>query len=390
MKTLDQVKEKNPRIVAGLMSGTSCDGVDVAIVQVVRNEQKVTAELRAFSEHPFPPDLRSTLLALAEVSTSRIDDLCAANFEIARHYVKAIRATCSEQDVSSDEIDLIGSHGQTVHHLPDKGATLQIGEPAVLAEMFGVPVVADFRTRDMAAGGQGAPLVPYVDFLLLRDGQLGRAVQNIGGIANVTYLRPGGSAEEVIAFDTGPGNMVIDGLVHQLTDGKQNFDNDGEWAGRGRVVKEWLDALMDQPYFSQPPPKSTGREMFGAGFVQDLLEEAKSREISDDDLMTTATALTAESIARAYERILQPAGPIDEIILSGGGVGNSTLVRMIHELLPECRLCSSDEFGLPSAAKEAISFAILANETIDCRPNNLPSATGASRAVVLGKVVLPD
>ena len=390
MKSLDEIRSKHPRLVVGLMSGTSCDGVDVAFVRITREPAAVRAELVGFSETPFPEELREQLLSLAEVETSRIDTLCAANVRLARHYVEAIHAACHEHGIPSSEIDLIGSHGQTVHHLPDAGATLQIGEPAVLAEAFRVPVVADFRPRDLAAGGQGAPLVPYVDFLLLRDANLGRAVQNLGGIGNVTYLPPGCRAEEVVAFDTGPGNMVIDGVVRQLTAGRLQYDGDGAMAAEGRIDRGLVSDLLRDPFFADPPPKSTGRERFGARFVRELLEEGRRRGLGPDDLIATATALTVESLALAYERFLRPAGRIDEIILSGGGAHNVTLVRWVRERFTDCRVVLSDELGLPVSAKEAMCFAVLADETIAGRPNNLPSATGARHPVVLGKIVLPD
>ena len=391
MRTLDKVRERNPRTVIGLMSGTSCDGVDVACASIERLEEGVQFELLAFSEVPFPGDLRERLLALAEVETSRMDHLCAANFDLARFYVEAIRQTCAHGDLALDCIDLIGSHGQTVHHLPEAGATLQIGEPSVLAEAFRVPVVADFRPADLAAGGQGAPLVPYVDYLLLRDVGKGRAVQNLGGIGNVTYLPPGCAAEEVVAFDTGPANMVIDGVVQNLTGGRQACDHDGRMAAQGRVDGELVRQMLTMPFFQRPPPKSTGREDFGAGFIDCFLRTGEARGLAPDDLVASASALTVESMALGYERFLKTRGPIDEIILSGGGALNPTLVKWIRERFSDgSRVVLSDDYGLPVPAKEAICFAVLANETIDGRPNNLPSATGAKRPVVLGKVVLPE
>jgi len=379
---------KDPRLVVGLMSGTSCDGVDVAFVEIERSGQKIEFQLRHFSEIPFDPEFRSRLLALAEVETSRIDQLCITNFELARVYTEAIRAAATEASIPLEDIDLIGSHGQTIHHLPEYGATLQIGEPSIIAESLGVPVVADFRPMDVAAGGQGAPLIPYVDYLLLRDGRNGRAIQNIGGIGNVTWLPPGCSPEQVIAFDTGPGNMLLDALMTKLTAGEETFDDRGESAARGRACPDLLNELLAHPYFEYPPPKSTGRELFGQEFVETVLEKANVLDLSDHDIMATATAFTVESIRLSYERFLLPNGPIDEIIVSGGGAKNQTIMHGLQSAFQDrSRVTTSDEFGLPSSAKEAIAFAILASETIDGRPNNLPSATGADRPVVLGKVV---
>jgi len=229
-----------------------------------------------------------------------------------------------------------------------------------------------------------------VDFLLLRDARLGRAVQNLGGIGNVTYLPPGRGAEEVLAFDTGPGNMVIDGVVRRLTDGGQLCDRDGAMAAEGQIDHELVSDLLEAPFYADPPPKSTGREQFGARFVGEFLKEGHRRGLGPNDLVATATALTVESLALAYERFLWPAGPVDEIILSGGGTLNATLVLWIHECFTDCRVVRSDEFGLPVSAKEAMCFAVLADESIEGRPNNLPSATGAKRPVVLGKIVLSD
>ena len=385
---VSDLRDKNPRLVVGLMSGTSCDGVDVAFVEIGRTDEKVEFSLRHFAEFPFEHALRSRLLALAEIETSRIDQLCITNFELARFYTKVIKAAAAEASISLDTIDLIGSHGQTIHHLPEYGATLQIGEPSIMAEAFGVPVVADFRPMDMAAGGQGAPLVPYVDYLLLRDEQNGRAIQNIGGIGNVTWLPPGCSPNQVIAFDTGPGNMLLDALMARLTNGEKSFDDSGDFAARGEVCRDLLSQLLSHPYFESPPPKSTGRELFGNHFVESLLQKSETLALNHQDIMATATAFTVESIRLSYTRFLLPNGPVDELIVSGGGVKNQTIMRGLHSAFEGlCRVTTSDEFGLPSSAREAISFAILANETIDGRPNNLPSATGAERGVVLGKVV---
>ncbi|MDA1139241.1 MAG: anhydro-N-acetylmuramic acid kinase [Planctomycetota bacterium] len=383
-----QLLSKKNRLVVGLMSGTSCDGVDVAFVEIERREGKVEFNLRHFAEFPFEQELRSRLLALAEIETCRIDQLCITNFQLARFYTRVIKAAAAEASIPLDSIDLIGSHGQTIHHLPEQGATLQIGEPSVIAEAFGVPVVADFRPMDMAAGGQGAPLVPYVDYLLLRHEKNGRAIQNIGGIGNVTWLPPVCSPDQVIAFDTGPGNMLLDALMAKLTGGEKLFDASGDFAARGKVCREVLNQLLSHPYFESPPPKSTGRELFGSHFVESLLQKSEALALNNQDIMATATAFTVESIRLSYDRFLLPNGPVDELIASGGGVKNKTIMRGLQSAFEgRCRVTTSDEFGLPSAAREAISFAILANETIDGRPNNLPSATGAGRAVVLGKVV---
>jgi anhydro-N-acetylmuramic acid kinase len=264
-------------------------------------------------------------------------------------------------------------------------STLQIGEPAVIAQKTGITTVADFRTADMAAGGQGAPLVPYSDYVLFRHRTKSRAIQNIGGIGNVTYLPAQCRVEEIIAFDTGPGNMIIDGLMSLLTNGKMTFDPNGRFAGKGAVHDNLLKEMMSHSFLRKRPPKSTGREVFGMSYCIKLLHRAQSRRIGKEDVLATATAFTAETIADAYRRFL-PKMP-DEIFLAGGGAHNATLVRMLGEQLPKISIGRTDDLGIPIDAREAIAFAILARETILGRANNVPSATGAKRPVILGKIV---
>ena len=290
------------------------------------------------------------------------------------------------------QVDAIASHGQTAWHIPPEGghagATLQIGEPCVIAERTGVLTVADFRPRDMAAGGQGAPLAPFADYLLFRSQQQSVAVVNIGGIANVTLLPRACRPEEVIAFDTGPGNMVIDGLVSLYTHGEQTCDTDGVRAARGAINRRLLYELMNQPYFSQPPPKSTGREAFGMNYVESLwMAFNNAPGLSPDDFIATATAFTAESIAQAFRDFIFPHGRVDAVILGGGGSYNPTLKRMIAERLPGISLLTHEEMGIAGDAKEAIAFALLGHATLCGVPNNVPSATGAAHPVLLGKIV---
>ena len=290
-------------------------------------------------------------------------------------------------------IDLVGSHGHTVWHMPEGRlfkrrklrSTLQIGEPCVIAERTGITTVADFRPRDIAAGGQGAPLVPYVDYRLFCDEKRSRAMLNIGGIANVTYLPAGAEPEQIVAFDTGPGNMVIDRLAEIVSDGQLNCDLDGELACRGAVNRELLDQFMRHEYFAMKPPKSTGRETFGRDFAKNFHDVCRARELGDTDILATATALTAWSIANAFGRLL--GGPVDEVIVSGGGAMNPALMGMLTERLTPAKVLSTAEIGLDPEAKEAMAFAILAVEAAHGRCNNAPSATGAHRAAVLGKIV---
>jgi anhydro-N-acetylmuramic acid kinase len=371
------------------MSGTSADGVDAAIVDIGPRGVK----LLAFETFPHPPALRRKIFALFDPAKARIDDLCHLNFVLGEAFASAVIRLARRCGIALASIDLVGSHGQTVYHIPEgrrvgrktTRSTLQIGEPSVIAERTGITTVADFRPRDVAAGGEGAPLVPFADYILFADKRRTRAVQNIGGIANVTYLPAGGGAGDVIAFDTGPGNMMIDRIAWHATRGKAGYDKDGRLAARGRVDERLLGELMRHPYLARRPPKSTGRETFGVQLTDALWKRERKRGTAPHDILATVTEFTARSIADAYRRFL-PAMP-DEVILCGGGAANPTLVSMLRRELVPARVAPMDEYGLDPCAKEAVSFAILAYATVEGIPNNVLSATGASRAVVMGKVV---
>jgi anhydro-N-acetylmuramic acid kinase len=315
------------------------------------------------------------------------------NFVIGEVFAEAVLKLCRSSGIDLRTIDLIGSHGQTIYHNP-RGrrlwkrmvrCTLQIGEPAVIAQRTGITTVADFRPRDIAAGGQGAPLVPFADFFLFRDKKKSRAIQNIGGIANVTFLPAGCRREDIIAFDTGPGNMVIDGIVSLATKGRKKFDLDGKIAAQGTVDRELLNNMLRHPFFKVQPPKSTGREMFGKKYRDILYGQARRKGLSIEDIAATVTAFTAASISLSYERFL-PAIP-DELILCGGGAKNNTLIRMLREKLGGVKILTSSELGINYDVKEAISFAILAYAAIKGIANNVPSATGAEQSLILGKIV---
>jgi len=301
-----------------------------------------------------------------------------------------VLATCERVRLDAGSLDLIGCHGQTIFHAGGGArflgrriaTTCQIGDGSVVAERTGVPVVSDFRTRDMAAGGRGAPLVPYVDYLLFRHPRLNRVALNIGGIANVTVVPARGKPDDVIAFDTGPGNMVVDALVTGYTGGKRKFDRGGEIAARGEVNESLLKLLLRDRFFRQKPPKTAGREQFGAEYVERL----RASGLSPVDLIATATALTAAAVALGLERHVLPRIKVDELIVSGGGVHNQRMMDHLAGYLPGVSLRNSGEFGVDVDAKEAIAFAILAYETWHKRPSNLPSATGARHSVVLGKI----
>ena len=398
---LARLAAKDPLRVAGLMSGTSADGIDVAIVDFERGGLTVLA----FETVSYRPALRRAIFEAFDPATGRVDLICRLNVAVGEAFADAVVRTADRAGIPLASIDLIGSHGQTIHHLPGAkrqwgapvASTLQIGEPGVIAERTGITTVADFRPRDVAAGGQGAPLVPFADVVLYRHATKARAVQNIGGIANVTYLPPNGPpyggttsaalrVDGVLAFDTGPGNMIIDRLVSSMTGGRRTYDRDGRLAGRGRVHAALLGELMRHSYFRRRPPKTTGREEFGAVYADRLRKRGLELGLSDADLVATATALTARSIADAYRRFLPAAA--DEIILCGGGARNPTLTGMLARLLAPAAVMTTDDLGLSADAKEAVSFAILARETLRGRANNVPSASGARRAVILGKIVL--
>ncbi len=384
-----EIAAKKKMRIAGLMSGTSVDGVDVAVVDITK--QKV--HLLAFDVFPYPPALRREILRLCRPESARLDNICHYNFVLGEIFADAIIKLCRKSGIPLSSIDLVGSHGQTIYHNP-RGkrysrttirSTLQIGEPSVIAHRTGITTVADFRPRDMAAGGEGAPLVPYADYFLFGHNRLSRAVQNIGGIANVTFLPRGCKQDDIIAFDTGPGNMVIDSIIRLISGGKKRFDPAGKMAAQGTVNKRLLNEMLRHPFLRRRPPKSTGREEFGDFFANRIYQQATQKGLSDTNIIATLTAFTANSIARAYHQFL-PTMP-DEVILCGGGSHNNTLVEMLRGELPNVKMLSTEDFGISVDAKEAVSFAILAWATINGLTNNVPGVTGADRPVVLGKII---
>ena len=384
-------------IVAGVMSGTSADGINVALVRM-GGRSRITFELLGHAEYSYPKKVRIAVLTAMNASHASVADLARLNSLLGELYSDAVLATERQFRV---KVDLVGCHGQTLYHQGQRqrflgrklAATWQTGEAAMVAARVGGPVVSDFRPADMAAGGQGAPLVPFLDYMLFRDAHLGRIAQNIGGIANLTAIPAGASADDLVAFDTGPGNMVIDAVTEKLF-GKP-FDRGGRLAASGKVLDRVIHGILQRDFFRKEPPKTAGREEFGREFVREFLRRCKL--CRKQDVVATATALTAKSIADGVRWFTaQNSGSarkpgFREMILSGGGAKNSTLVAMLTgELRPlGLRLRFSDEFGLPSAAKEAVAFAVLAHETWYRRPSNVPSATGASRAAVLGKISYP-
>ncbi|MCW5554250.1 MAG: anhydro-N-acetylmuramic acid kinase [Verrucomicrobiae bacterium] len=374
------------------MSGTSADGIDAVVAEIHGRGRGVQARLRTHIHRAFPPAFRQRVLDACLHGT--VAEICELNFVLGEMFAHAALLAIRQADLKPRDIFAIGSHGQTVHHLPNARtpSTLQIGEPAIIAERTGITTVADFRVRDMAAGGQGAPLVPYADWVLFTHPTRPRIVQNLGGIGNLTFLRPHAGLDEVVAFDTGPGNMVLDAVVATLTKGREAFDRKGRRAARGAVCQPLLAEMMTHPFLMRRPPKTTGREEFGETFVRSVLRSARQLRLPDDDVVATVTAFTAESIAQAYRRFVLPKLSAKQlaqlqIILGGGGVRNHTLFRMLDERLGAGELCTHEEFGIASAAKEALAFALLAHETLRGQPSNVPTATGAKKAVILGKIV---
>lgn len=387
---------KPPRAmtVAGVMSGTSADGVDVALVRITPASRGPRLRLLAHHAVPYSAPLRRAVLAVMNAEHASTAELARLNWRLGLAYAEAVRGALKAHPA---RLDLIGCHGQTVYHQAQPAVyagktfacTWQLGEPALLARETGVPVISNFRPADMAVGGQGAPLVPLLDYVMFAHPKRARVLQNIGGIGNLTAIPAGADANNLIAFDTGPGNMVIDALMMALFDKK--FDRDGRTAARGRVLENVLRRTLNGAYFRKTPPKTTGREQFGATFAAEFLHSCKKSGGSAEDAVATATALTAESIAIAYDRFVQPRmnnSPVD-FIVSGGGARNRTLMALLtQQLTPRgCRVQTSDDAGLPSQAKEAAAFALLAWQTWHQLPGNVPAATGAKQPAILGEIV---
>jgi anhydro-N-acetylmuramic acid kinase len=382
-------------IVAGVMSGTSADGINVAIVRFARGGRGRPPHTRnytliAHADYPYPTTVRRMILSLMDAESARVADLARLNFLLGELYADAVSRTARKHHVN---LDLVGCHGQTLYHqgmpTPFLGhklaVTWQTGEGAVIAARLDVPVVSDFRPADMAAGGKGAPLVPFLDYALYRHPRIGRIAQNIGGIANLTAIPAHAQPRNLIAFDTGPGNMLIDAVTEKLF-GKP-YDRDGKIAAAGRIREEVIAQLMRARFFQQKPPKTAGREEFGRGFAADFLQ--RFERAARADAVATATGFTARSIADAVRRfVVRGSRTYQEMVVSGGGAKNPTLVAMLRNELSslDIALRFSDEFGIPSGAKEGVAFALLAHETWHRRPSNVPSATGAERPAILGKI----
>jgi len=383
-----------PMFVLGIMSGTSADGIDVALARISGAPPHLTGKLLDHASFPHPKKLRFEILRIAEGAPVPAAEISQLNFRLGAAFADVALAACKEFRASPRTISLIGSHGQTIFHRGQPEAflgrptasTLQIGDPSVIAARTGITTVGDFRPADLALGGQGAPLVPYADYLLLRHNKIGRVALNLGGIANITAIPANAKPCDVIAFDTGPGNMLIDALVSHFTRGRQRFDKDARRARRGRSIPTILDEMLLDPYLRLKPPKSTGREYFGQEYVNRILALGRRHRAASDDLIRTVTLFTSLSIADALHRFVLPSNKIAQLIVSGGGAHNPLLLGQLSALLPGIELIPSASLGLPEAAKEAYAFALLAYETFHRRPSNLPSATGARGPAILGKI----
>ncbi|MCU0642680.1 MAG: anhydro-N-acetylmuramic acid kinase [bacterium] len=386
--------KRREKLVVGLISGTSMDGIDAALVRLNGNGSATKIELLNFETFPYPDRLKANLLRIAQPGNGTVDEICWMNFVLGEYFADAVYGICNLARIDIHQVDLIGSHGQTIHHLPDQQtlfdksirATLQIGEPSVIANRTGVVTVANFRSADLALQGQGAPLIPYFDYLMFQSCTLNRIMLNIGGIANITILKKNTPIQEVSAYDTGPGNMVIDALMRQLYD--KEFDENGLIARSGKVSEDLLSELFEHPFFCKPIPKSTGREEFGSSFVDNLIKSGARYKLSPEDIIATATELTARSIFDSLKFTSLRTDEVDELLISGGGSHNNAITESLKKYFSKSDVLRTDHYNIPVDAKEAICFAVLANETISGNPGNLPSVTGAARQAILGTISL--
>lgn len=396
---LEEIRKKSVRRVVGLMSGTSVDGIDAALVEIGGTDEAPEVRLIAFEDRPWPEKVREQIFPLFRPETATVDKIGYMNFLMGEIYAQSVASVVEKAGLTLADVDLIGSHGQTIWHAPevcDKDGfpvifTVQIGEGSVIAARTGVPTVSDFRVADMAVGGQGAPLVPFSEYLLYRRPGETILLQNIGGIGNMTVLPGDEGPEAVYAFDTGPGNMIIDAVVSALTGGEKTYDAGGTMASEGKVDQDLLAMLQQDPYYNMPLPKTTGRELFGVQYVEKILDYRREHGLSDADLLATVTDLTAWSIVDGYARYVLPKRQATELVVGGGGSYNATLLGFLRERFAPygVKVRTQEDLGWSSDAKEAVAFAIMADCCVREKPNVLPSVTGAKAAAIMGKVSLP-
>ncbi len=373
--------------IISIMSGTSLDGIDILLGEIEGYGLNTKVEVIFTKTYMFENRLKERIqIAISnETCTSKL--LCSLNFEIAKAFSECVLNFSEIFGISLDDIDFIVSHGQTIYHIPFSeqdcvASTLQLGDGSVLANLTGVPVISNFRTADMALGGQGAPLVTYPHYILFSDNRKTRAIQNIGGISNVTVLPKAGKINDIIAFDNGPGNMMINRAMKKLF--QKEYDKDGQIAYKGALILSMFKEILNNEYFRKTPPKSTGRELFGDQFTDKLLEKYKNYK--SVDIITTFTHISAYTIAKSYHDFINKKHSIDEVILTGGGSKNQTLVELIKFYLKDIKVFLMEDIGYSSDYLEALSFLIIGNETINNKPANVPSATGAKDFVILGQI----
>ena len=377
-KDIFEVRNKQTRTVIGLMSGTSADGIDAVLTKITGSGLDIKVEER--------------IILVANGAYGGAKELCELANYLGKQYAYACEKLCEKAGIPKEEVDLVGNHGQTVWHMPEQAqylhdmvrGTLQIGEDSYIAQALGCPVVGDFRVRDMAAGGLGAPLVPYVEYLLYRKENQTIALQNIGGIGNVTLLPKNCTLDEVTAFDTGPGNMLIDAYVSRMTKEEKAYDEGGKLAAQGKIHQGLLDFLMKDPYLQLPPPKNSGREYYGKAYLEKICEFAAEHHVEDVDCLRTITRFTAESIAYGLQHFTKESP--DQLIVGGGGSHNPVILADLAECLPYCQILTNEDIGFCSDSKEAVAFAVLASEAISGNCNNVPSVTGAAVPVIMGKI----
>ena len=396
---LEEIRSKPVRRVVGLMSGTSVDGIDAALVEIGGTDEAPEVRLVAFEDRPWPEKVRRQIFPLFRPETATVDKIGYMNFLMGEIYARSVSSVVEKAGLTLADIDLIGSHGQTIWHAPEVCGkdgfpvrfTVQIGEGSVIAARTGVPTVSDFRVADMAVGGQGAPLVPFSEYLLYRRPGETILLQNIGGIGNMTVLPGDEGPEAVYAFDTGPGNMIIDAVVSALTGGAKTYDAGGAMAAEGRVDEALLAMLQQDPYYDMPLPKTTGRELFGVQYVGKILDYQRAHGLSDADVLATVTDLTAWSIADGYARYVLPKRQAAELVVGGGGSYNATLLGFLRTRFAPygVQVRTQEDLGWSSDAKEAVAFALMADCCVREKPNVLPSVTGAKAAAIMGKISLP-
>jgi anhydro-N-acetylmuramic acid kinase len=389
-------RDTRTSLVIGLMTGTSADAVEAALVQIRGEPPRLSWKLRAHRSSPLDSALQRRILSIASGDAAPAATYAALDVALGETYAAAVLELLADAGADARDVEAIGMHGQTIFHRGPRdeassgagGVTWQIGSSSVLAERTGIPVVHDFRSADVAAGGEGAPLVPYVDFLLFRSEHVARGLLNLGGIANLTALPANAEPEDTIAFDTGPGNMLLDAIVRRASGGALSYDEDGRRAVGGEPDRELLAEALADPFFDQPPPRSTGREKVGAAFVDRWFAAAEARGLSEADLLVTAAMVSASAVAQAIEDFVAPKFALQAVYASGGGTNNPVLMAALEAALDPIELHVTDELGLPAEAKEAVAFAVLAYESLHGRSGNLTSVTGAARPVVLGSITL--